>query len=81
LRAAGITEVESERLKHEIALERLVGSVGMKLTRHGEGLMGPRLPATNRAAGAEIRGRLQKLGALRESGHEFFKGWLEARRN
>jgi DNA primase catalytic core len=33
-----------------------------------------RLPAKNRAAGAEIRGRLQKLGILRESGHESYNG-------
>jgi DNA primase len=33
-----------------------------------------RLPAKNRAAGAEIRGRLQKLGILRESGHEAYNG-------
>jgi DNA primase len=38
--------------------------------------LGLRLPAANRAAGAEIRGRLQKLGVLRESGHEHFNGSL-----
>ena len=36
--------------------------------------LGYRLPAKNRAAGAEIRGRLQKLGILRESGHELYNG-------
>jgi len=36
--------------------------------------LGYRLPAKNRAAGAEMRGRLQKLGVLRESGHEHFNG-------
>lgn len=35
-----------------------------------------RLPQKNRQAGAEVRGRLQKLGVLRESGHEHFNGSL-----
>jgi DNA primase catalytic core len=38
--------------------------------------LGLRLPAANRSAGAEIRGRLQKLGVLRGSGHEHFNGSL-----
>jgi DNA primase len=38
--------------------------------------LGYRLPAKNRAAGAEMRGRLQSLGILRESGHEHFNGSL-----
>ena len=33
-----------------------------------------RLPESNRKEGAEIRGRLQRLGILRESGHEHFTG-------
>jgi DNA primase catalytic core len=33
-----------------------------------------RLPEKNRKEGAEIRGRLQRLGLLRESGHEHFTG-------
>jgi len=36
--------------------------------------LGYRLPAKNRAAGAEMRGRLQRLGVIRESGHEHFNG-------
>src|SRR5262249_18521045 len=36
--------------------------------------LGYRLPASNRAAGAELRGRLQKLGVYRETGHEHFNG-------
>jgi DNA primase len=38
--------------------------------------LGYRLPDANRAEGAAIRGRLQKLGLLRESGHEHFNGSL-----
>jgi DNA primase len=36
--------------------------------------LGYRLPEKNRKSGGEIRGRLQKLGILRESGHEHFNG-------
>ncbi|MGH9182723.1 MAG: toprim domain-containing protein [Acidimicrobiales bacterium] len=38
--------------------------------------LGYRLPQRNRQAGAEIRGRLQRLGILRSSGHEHFTGSL-----
>jgi DNA primase catalytic core len=38
--------------------------------------LGYRLPAANRVEGAAIRGRLQRLGLLRESGHEHFNGSL-----
>ena len=38
--------------------------------------LGLRLPEKNRQAGAELRGRLQKLGIYRESGHEHFNGSL-----
>ncbi len=38
--------------------------------------LGYRLPEKNRKAGAEIRGQLQQIGILRESGHEHFSGSL-----
>lgn len=38
--------------------------------------LGYRLPDKNRKSGAGIRGRLQRLGILRESGHEHFNGSL-----
>ncbi len=38
--------------------------------------LGYRLPAKNRQAGAQLRGRLQKLGVLRGSGHEHLAGSL-----
>ncbi|MEW8051601.1 MAG: CHC2 zinc finger domain-containing protein [Candidatus Thiodiazotropha sp.] len=38
--------------------------------------LGYRLPEKTRKAGAEIRGRLQALGILRNSGHEHFNGSL-----
>jgi len=36
--------------------------------------LGLRLPEKNRKAGADIRARLQRVGLLRESGHEHFNG-------
>ncbi|MFN3465298.1 MAG: CHC2 zinc finger domain-containing protein [Terricaulis sp.] len=38
--------------------------------------LGYRLPANNRRAGADIRGRLTNIGILRESGHEHMTGSL-----
>lgn len=38
--------------------------------------LGLRLPEKTRKAGAEVRGRLVKLGLYRESGHEHFNGSL-----
>ena len=38
--------------------------------------LGLRLPLKNRRAGEELRGRLQRLGVLRETGHEHFNGCL-----
>jgi len=38
--------------------------------------LGYRLPDKNRTAGAELRGRLERLGVFRESGHEHFNGSL-----
>ncbi|WP_420997902.1 CHC2 zinc finger domain-containing protein [Cupriavidus sp. 30B13] len=38
--------------------------------------LGLRLPLKNRVAGAELRTRLQRIGILRESGHEHFNGSL-----
>ena len=38
--------------------------------------LGYQLPAKNRAAGKEIRTRLQEIGILRQTGHEHFSGSL-----
>lgn len=43
---------------------------------YGNRTLGYRLPAKNRQAGAELRGNLQRLGVLRESGHEHLSGSL-----
>lgn len=50
--------------------------IGRFQLSHANRTLGYRLRASNRAAGAEMRGRLQKLGVLRESGHERFNGSL-----
>jgi DNA primase catalytic core len=36
--------------------------------------LGYRLPRRNRETGAELRGRLEKIGILRDTGHEHFNG-------
>jgi hypothetical protein len=61
--------LESRGLRHAEAIERF------KLG-YANRTLGYRLPDKNRKAGAELRGRLQKLGILRESGHEHFRGSL-----
>ena len=38
--------------------------------------LGLRLPEKNRKAGADIRGRLEKIGLYRDTGHEHFNGSL-----
>ena len=59
--------LESRGLTHPEMLERFqIGFANRTL--------GYRLPDKNRKEGAELRGRLQKLGIIRESGHEHFMG-------
>lgn len=57
------------RLDHPEALERF--QLG-----YANRTLGYRLPEKNRRQGAELRGRLQRLGILRASGHEHFVGSL-----
>ena len=57
------------RIDHPEAVERF--QLG-----YANRTLGYRLPAKNRQAGADIRGRLQRLGVLRPSGHEHFAGSL-----
>ncbi len=61
--------LESRGLQHPEVIERFqLGFANRTL--------GYRLPPKAVSAGAEIRGRLQGLGILRESGHEHFNGSL-----
>jgi DNA primase len=66
--AEGLAYLEKRGLSRE-ALEHFKLGVANRT-------LGYRLPEKNRKAGAEIRGRLQALGILRESGHEHFNGSL-----
>jgi DNA primase catalytic core len=59
--------LESRGLKHPEFLERF--RLGFS-----DRTLGLRLPMKNREAGAAIRGRLQRLGILRDTGHEHFRG-------
>jgi DNA primase catalytic core len=59
--------LERRGLKDETIIERF--KLGF-----ADRTLGLRLPEKNRKAGAEIRGRLQKVGLWRASGHEHFNG-------
>ncbi len=71
-----------ERLKQSPEALRYLAHRGLDdaelIERHRIGFadrtLGLRLPEKTRKAGNEIRSRLQKLGLLRESGHEHFNG-------
>jgi DNA primase catalytic core len=61
--------LESRGLTHSEMIEQFhLGFANRTLGYH--------LPFSNRMAGAELRGRLQKLGIYRDSGHEHFSGSL-----
>ncbi len=62
-----LTYLESRGLKHPEMIEHFrLGFANRTL--------GYRLPSKQLKAGKEMRGRLQKLGVLRKSGHEHFNG-------
>ena len=67
--AEALGYLESRGLRHPEAIDRFKLGFSNRT-------LGYRLPASNRKAGAEVRGRLQKLGILRKSGHEHFNGSL-----
>jgi DNA primase len=83
-----VVEYYNESLKQSPEAMKYLQSRGLKssemIDRFKLGFanrtLGYRLPAKNRAAGAEMRGRLQQLGILRESGHEHFNGPLHESR-
>lgn len=66
--AEGLAYLEKRGISREAADHFKLGVANRSL--------GYRLPEKNRKAGAEIRGRLQALGILRNSGHEHFNGSL-----
>ena len=51
-------------------------AVGVFRLGFADRTLGYRLPGGDRKAGAEVRGRLQRLGIIRPSGHELFRGSL-----
>lgn len=65
--APAIEYLERRGIRSEEAIERF--QLG-----YADRSLGLRIPAANRAAGEKIRSRLQRLGILRESGHEHFTG-------
>jgi DNA primase len=64
---AALQYLEGRGIKSEEALNTF--RIG-----YADRTLGLRLPQKNRQEGAEIRGRLEKLGIYRESGHEHFNG-------
>jgi DNA primase catalytic core len=66
---AALAYLESRGLRHEELIDRF--RLGF-----ADRTLGLRLPAKTRKAGSEIRGRLERLGVFRQSGHEHFAGCL-----
>jgi len=79
-----VIEFYHETLKASPEALRYLESRGLKSSEmvgrfklgYANRTLGYRLPLKNRKAGAELRGRLVKLGLYRESGHEHFAGSL-----
>jgi DNA primase catalytic core len=79
-----VTDYYNETLKQSPEAMRYLESRGLQsseiIDRFRLGFanrtLGYRLPEKNRAGGADLRGRLQRLGVYRESGHEHFNGSL-----
>lgn len=59
--------------KRGLAHPELIDAFGLGFA---DRTLGYRLPEKNRKAGAEIRSQLQRLGVLRDSGHEHMRGSL-----
>jgi DNA primase catalytic core len=79
-----VTDYYHETLKQSLEALAYLEKRGLKSSEmierfklgYANRTLGYRLPAKSRKAGAAIRGRLQKLGILRKSGHEHFHGSL-----
>ena len=59
--------------KRGLAHSELIDTFGLGFA---DRTLGYRLPEKNRKAGADVRGQLQRLGVLRDSGHEHLRGSL-----
>ena len=67
--ADGLAYLEARGLAHPEVVERFKLGLANRT-------LGLRLPLKNRQAGADVRAKLQRIGILRESGHEHFNGSL-----
>ncbi len=65
--SAALEYLERRGIRNDEAIERF--GLG-----YADRSLGLRIPAANRKSGEVIRSRLQKLGIIRESGHEHFNG-------
>jgi DNA primase len=72
------TLVESVEVLDYLARRRIDNGEAIEAFRLGYAnrTLGYRLPHSSSVAGADLRGRLQRLGVIRESGHEHFRGSL-----
>jgi DNA primase len=72
------TLVESPEVLAYLARRRIDNAEALEVFRLGYAnrTLGYRLPHSSLVAGAELRGRLQQLGVIRQSGHEHFRGSL-----
>lgn len=69
----GTPEALDYLVKRGLAHGELIDTFGLGFA---DRTLAYRLPGANRKAGAEVRGQLQRLGVLRESGHEHLRGSL-----
>ncbi len=72
------TLAESPEALAYLARRRIDSAEAVEVFRLGYAnrTLGYRLPHSTSVAGAELRGRLQRLGIIRDSGHEHFRGSL-----
>ena len=72
------TLVESPEALAYLAKRRVDNAEAVEVFRLGYAnrTLGYRLPSSDRRESAELRGRLQSLGVIRDSGHEHFRGSL-----
>lgn len=72
------TLAESPEALAYLARRRIDNGEAVEVFRLGYAnrTLGYRLPHSTSVAGAELRGRLQALGVIRQSGHEHFRGSL-----
>jgi DNA primase len=73
---ARIPEHEIEQLKVEVSVLQLAEKMGVALKQHGDEYLGYHLLFKCKTESAKIREHLQRVGILKKTGHEFFRGSL-----